>query len=439
MHENTFRDGRQGNPRAPAGWSGRVAGCYRFAVNFPPFRTYPLRWIAPAAALAGVTVTLAQRLDPMQNPDSIAFMALARSVLEGHGLRYQEPLIPGLDLYAFRAPGYPLFLAAVTALGGTGLAVAAQGALNGLSAALLGDVALRLGGGPAAAWIAFAMRLLWFKAWWYSGLLLSETLFEFLGVLATWLALRAAERRAAPWAAGAGAVTAWAVLCRPVGLGLALAIGAWLTFRFPRGAAAFALAAVLLWAPWPVRNALVLGAPVPFTTNGGGTAWAGTTDGNVRPAYDWMGAHVHLGELGFDRHFRDLARDNIRRAPGAALRATAQRAFVYLGPIRGRTPELWLHRFAMVMALVALGLAAARARLVLPGAIWAAQGAMMAPIFLIDRYRFPTDWCVVLAAAIGITALADRLGPRRAALATGAALAACVAGSWLLSLGARTG
>lgn len=94
-----------------------------------------------------MVVTLALRIDPMQNPDSLAFAAPARSVLGGHGLRYREALIPGLDLFAFRAPGYPVFVALGLTLGGIGTVIAIQGALNGLSAALVGDIARKLGAG----------------------------------------------------------------------------------------------------------------------------------------------------------------------------------------------------------------------------------------------------------------------------------------------------
>ena len=68
-------------------------------------RDFPAGWLALGAAVAGVAVTLGLRLDPMENPDSLAFLALARSLLAGLGFRYQEPLIPGVDLFAFRAPG----------------------------------------------------------------------------------------------------------------------------------------------------------------------------------------------------------------------------------------------------------------------------------------------------------------------------------------------
>jgi len=191
---------------------------------------------------------------------------------------------------------------------------------------------------------------------------------------------------------------------------------------------------LLAWAPWPIRNERVLHAFVPFTTNGGATAWAGTTDGRVLPAYEWMGQHVEQGEIGFDRHFRALTSENIRKDPGRFARLVAGRAFIYLGPIRGRAPYLGFHRFAMLAALVALALGGWRARLVLPGLIWLGQGAVLVPIYLIDRYRFPTDWCVIVAAAIGIVGLAEKWGSRRAGLAAGIALLFCLAASLALAV-----
>lgn len=254
-----------------------------------PRRDYPLSWVALAAAVAGVAVTLGLSLDPMENPDSLAFQALARSLLSGHGFRYQEPLIPGLDLLAFRAFGYPAFVALGMVLGGVGAVIAIQGALNGLSAALVGAIAKDLHSGRAA-WIAFALRMIWPFSWFYSGQLMSETLYEFLTVLATWLVVRSVTRRQIPWSILAGLAAAAAILCRPVGVGLAAALGLWLLLKFPRAAAAYALAALVTWAPWPIRNARHLNAFVPFTTGGAGTAWIGLSGGIARPAYDWMGA-----------------------------------------------------------------------------------------------------------------------------------------------------
>ena len=394
---------------------------------------YPLRGLALAAAVLGACIAPLLPIEHLQ-PDSLAFQALARSILAGSGLHYQEPLIPGLELFAFRAPGYPVFLAFALALGGVTGVLILQGALNGLSAALTGAVAFELAG-ARAAWIAFALRLAWPAGWQHASVVESEILYETLTILATWLVLVGVRRKRVGSALLAGVLTAAAILVRPVGLGLAGALVLWLLFRQPGAAVAFGLAVLLAWAPWPIRNARVLHAFVPFTTNGGATAWAGTTDGQVRPAYDWMGQNVERGELGFDRHYRALSLERIREHPAHVARLTARRAFIYLGPIRGRAPDLWLHRFAMLAALAALLLGGWRSRLLLPGLIWLGQGAMLVPVYLIDRYRFPTEWCVIVAAGIGLVGLAERWGPRRAALAAGGALLLCLAGS--LALAAR--
>ncbi len=392
---------------------------------------YPLAWLALLASAIGACIAPLLPIPHIQ-PDSLAFEAIARSILAGDGIRYQESHMPGLDLYAFRAPGYPVFLAMVLAVGSVTTVLAIQGAMNGLAAALVGGIAGELAG-ARAAWIAFALRLAWPVSWGHASVVESEILYEVLTVLATWLVLVAIRRRSLALVLLAGGLTAAAILVRPVGLGLAGALGLWLLFKDRRAAVAFGLAALLVWAPWPVRNARVLHALVPFTTNGGATAWAGTTDGDVLPAYVWMGQNMEMGEIGFDRHFRALTVQRIREHPVHVAKAVAQRAFIYLGPIRGRDANLWVHRFAMLGALVALGLAWSRPRVLLPGLVWLGQGAVLVPVYLIGRYRFPTEWCVVVAAAIGLVALGRRLGARRAKVVAGGALVLCILGSLALA------
>ena len=254
-------------------------------LRVPAFDRYPLGWLAVLAAVLGVAVVRLLPLDPHANPDSWAFEAIARSLLAGHGFTYREPMLQGLDLYAFRAPGYSVLVALGLLLGGVGSVIVLQGALNGISAALVGQVAGRLAG-PRAAWIAFALRLAWPAGWGYARAETSEILFEFLGVLATWLVIESIERRHVGWSLVAGAACAAAILTRPVGIANAgvLALGLWL--RFPRAAVAFALTILVGWAAWPVRNVARLHAFVPFSTLGGATAWAGTTEnGEVGPAF----------------------------------------------------------------------------------------------------------------------------------------------------------
>jgi len=155
----------------------------------------------------------------------------------------------------------------------------------------------------------------------------------------------------------------------------------------------------------------------------------------VLPAYEWMGQHVELGELGFDRHFYELARERKRADPSAARSAALQRAVTYLGPLRNREPSAWSNRFAFLLALAALGFASSRRRAILPLLIWAAQGAMMVPIFLIGRYGFPTEWCLVVMSAFALQAIGERAGDRRAVAIGAITLALCVAGSLALARG----
>ena len=145
--------------------------------------------------------------------------------------------------------------------------------------------------------------------------------------------------------------------------------------------------------------------------------------------------HVESGELGFDRHFYALARERKRADPAAARAAALQRAVTYLGPMCSREPGAWSNRFAFLWALAALGFASSRRRAILPLLIWAAQGAMMVPIFLIGRYGFPTEWSLVVMSAFALQSLAERAGARRALAAGAIALALCVAGSLVLARG----
>lgn len=391
-------------------------------------KSFPLGLITIGAAILGAIITRALRIDPHLNPDSFAFEAIARSLLAGHGFVYREPMLAGLDLYAFRAPAYPVPVALALAAGGVGTLITVQGALNGVIAALVGSIAGRLGG-PRAAWIAFAIRLAWPAGWFYSALLMSEIFYEALTVIATWLVLKSIERHRPSWIVFAGLATTAAMLTRPVGLGLAAALTFWLLIHWRRAAIGFVLVVLLAWAPWPIRNAQRLHAFVPFTTLGGATAYTGAMDQEVGVAFQFMSDHVGMGELGLDRYFYAQARTRMRASPGATIARAARFAMVYVGPIRGRARELWVHRFAMLAALPALVFAGWRRRLTLPALIWAAQGALLLPVLLLERYRYPTEWCVVVAAGLGFASLAERIGSRRAAIASGIVLAACIAGT----------
>lgn len=385
---------------------------------------YPLTPVAIVASLVGALISPRLGIDP-RTPDSHAFEALAQSLLAGRGFTYHEPMFGSFVVHALRAPGYPVFLALGNLLGGTATIIALQGALNGLSAALLGALAARLWG-PRAAWIAFVVRLIWPDGWFHSAQIMSELPYECLAILATLVTVVAAGRNSLRGLACAGLLSTAALFVRPAGVTIIAPIGLWLLWKHRRHALVYGIAVILAWAPWPIRNALRMHAFVPMTTLGGQVAWVGSTGVEPPVVWEYMAEHLSLGEPGLDRHFwRETAR-YAREHPAEVARRAARKAFFNVVPV-GRTPMLWLHRFILLAALAGLALRECRGRLVLPGGIWLAQGAFGIITNVIDRYRFTAEWVVVLAAALGVVAYADRFGARRTAWAVATLALLCVA------------
>ena len=252
------------------------------------------RWPAPrrrtvlsaALALGIIAAALAFRLrivDDWRAPagDGLQYYALSQSLIASHRLAFGARM----PLSFSRLPGYPLFLAAVvhqapTALEQHLVAAAHANVWLDLGTALLvfGLVRRRrLGLGPAtAAFVAvIACPMLVFLSCYG----LSESLATFLTTLALYCALGDGRR----WAIAAGAAFGLVQLVRIDGLtvlpALLLALGFGATCwpeRLWRGAL-FAVAALLVFAPWPLRNLERFGAP-----HFEGTAWV-RQDGQPLP------------------------------------------------------------------------------------------------------------------------------------------------------------
>ena len=179
---------------------------------------------------------------------------------------------------AFRAPGYPAFLA-IFGGGGGGtsrvLVLVAQTAVVGASVFLAGLWARRLLG-PELALAAAGVYAIDPYSKRYAAIVLSEALSGFLLMLVVYALVRAWEERSVRWWAGCGVGAGVLVLVRPVfTLLLPVVLGAALLQRAAgriraRDAAAFTACAALLIAPWLVRNTLVVGRPV---LQGFGVGW----------------------------------------------------------------------------------------------------------------------------------------------------------------------
>jgi 4-amino-4-deoxy-L-arabinose transferase-like glycosyltransferase len=295
-------------------------------------------------------------------PDQREYLALGINLLHGQGLKFFDTRF-GDDVWAYRTPGYPLLIAAC---GGSVRAVrvvqAVLDASTVLAAYLLARRWLRPGAAlVAGALVAFNPFLIYF-----TGLILSETLFTamllwgmFLLVGAPAQAEVSAQReddgvRAAGWPA----TTRWllgvfllaaSVLVRQSGIGLPLVLGVaaavvnreWGTpyhrrWPLPVGATVV-LVTFLVLLPWAWRNDRVLGEWVWTATNGGITLYDGfnpdATGASNQSFVADMPELRRMGETGRSEYLSDLAKQFIRQQPRRAAELAVVKAARTWSPV----------------------------------------------------------------------------------------------------------
>jgi|DewCreStandDraft_2_1066082.scaffolds.fasta_scaffold00179_70 4-amino-4-deoxy-L-arabinose transferase-like glycosyltransferase len=305
----------------------------------------PLLLVVLAGLLVRVGIALALGDAPPRD-DALDYELLARNLAAGHGFSLHPP-----EPSVFRPPLQPAFVALVYLLAGPYLLAArlAQATLSAvvipLTYALARTFAPRRGALLAATLVAFSPALAA-----HASLLQTETLFSVLTAAAVLAMLRGyvaacqGAGAAAARAAFAGALLGLANLARPTLLALPLLlppIWALLDPRHRRGAAlgcVSALAALLVIAPWTVRNYAVSRALVPVALNRlGMTLWAGTyvpwrnqwkSDAD-RPVYLQQ---VDVDTVEGDRLMLGEALANIRRWPAAYLAQWPLRVFTLVRP-----------------------------------------------------------------------------------------------------------
>jgi hypothetical protein len=349
---------------------------------------------------------------------------------------------------AYRPPLWPVALGSVYALAGH------DKTAGRFAAALLGSLGIL-----ALAWIA--LRLLGRRAMWWAasigavylplalvaGVLVSETLFVLLELVALGLALEARRaRRPLPLVGAAGALVGLAALTRLNGLLVLAAVCGLVALPGRRIAGpALALAAcVLVIAPWTIRNAIELHAFVPVSTESGMTL-IGTY--NLRSMHDraapgaWLlPRYTEYARL-VRRDLPPAAKDAllrrqvlrfIARHPGYPLTVAAHNLRRWLdlaGIARARfeaqTTDIgrrWADAalpFAWALAgLALLGLVMGAARGT-PRAFWLAPALLLASTLLVNaetpRFRAPLDPFLILLAAAALAAVTDRSAARRRA------------------------
>ena len=372
--------------------------------------------------------------------DFYFFHEIANLIADGRGFVAPFPLEHGghVEPTAEHPPLWPLLLAGASELGGNGL-LAHRLVGVPVGVATVGVLALigrRLGGDRAGLAVAAigSVHPLLIAA---DGSLMSETLYGFWVATALLLTLRARERPTLGRMAALGAVIGLATLTRGEGVFLLLLLAAPVSWRgaaatrrrLALGAAALA-AAVLVIAPWTIRNATTFDRPVLVSTNDGTVL----TGANCHDTY-------HGSEIGFwrtecrsaPRPGRDEAEQSATwRREGAEYARDHAGRLVVVVPVRLlRTWNLWSPRQLVEQAegrdrtVEALG--AAVYFLLLPLAVY---GAVLlrrrrAPLWVLlvppllatfvtvtaygyTRFRHPADLAIVVLAGIAAAHLLER-------------------------------
>lgn len=219
--------------------------------------------------------------------DEREYLALAASLAAGRGFIYQDASA-GTSQQFGRAPGYPMFLAAIGAgrhdADSTPLRVkVAQSIVGAAGVWLIGLIAFRAAG-PRAGALAAGIAAIYPPLVWFSSYVLSETLYSFVALASASVLQLSVDRAEAhrtdraggALALGAGVLTGAAVLVRPAMLFFLPLAVLWLIFRrMPVLAVALVAGAVAVVAPWTARNYRVHDRFVLVASEGGVTFWTG--------------------------------------------------------------------------------------------------------------------------------------------------------------------
>lgn len=403
-----------------------------------------------ALGLATRAALLVATPHPALFGDPADYQRWAVSLATGHGFPSTVIASPGTPS-AFRAPAYPLLLAAVyDVVGVHPLAGRALGAILGaLTAVLLAALGRALAGervGLGAGVIAAVFPPLVALC----GTLVSEALFLPIELALALVLVELARRPAAVrWSVLAGALCALAALTRAVALAWVVVaiLAVWRSVAPGRRQAALGglLAAfVVVLAPWTVRNAEALHALVPVSTEGGFTL-AGQYNSTVaapgplqsvwqipliipdvaaslRPLYVRPGG---VDEARLDGALRRIALRYVAARPGYVLRAAANdtlRLFD-LGPGHSvqssivdrelalpavlRAPAAICGQALGVLALLGLAVGRRRRRGLGPWWLWAMPvTALLATVVMVGGTlkRAPLDPFLILAATLAVDA-----------------------------------
>jgi 4-amino-4-deoxy-L-arabinose transferase-like glycosyltransferase len=383
--------------------------------------------------------------------DPADYDRIASSLIAGDGFGGTAFAAPGTPT-ALRPPAYPLLLASLYELvGHSWTAARLTGAVLGTVSVLLLYLLARTVWGDGVGLVAAGLAAVFPPLIMLNGSLMSESLFLPLELGALVAVLEWRRRPQLRLAALVGLLCGLALLTRTVGVALLLGvIIGFLTTQRPvrlrlSAAGIAVLVAILLIAPWTIRNAIVFHAFVPLSTQGGPTA-AGVYNVDAfkpgefyatwRPPW-WVREFRPLIGTTLDEAEIDarLTKSAVRYAVGhpdhvaSAVGLNTLRLFLEVGhghtrvarawydeegvPVQLQPVVSWSARLASVFALATLAAAAVR-RLRLragPVFIWASALLLYAsviPLHGANRYGAPLAPFVLIMVSLGALAICNR-------------------------------
>jgi 4-amino-4-deoxy-L-arabinose transferase-like glycosyltransferase len=244
--------------------------------------------------------------------DGIEFNELAHQVALGHGYALQ----PGHPT-AFRAPGFPLFLAGIYYLAGQHypLIYLIFSALGAIACVLTFLVALELVGRTLAL-LAAALATIYIGDVYFATVFASESLYLVCFGLSLWLFLRYLKSGSSAELFFSAISLGWGILTRPFALlliPLFVSVLIWNMWKSKRlhlvQTLLFAIIPMAVVAPWTVRNYTVFHQFVLVANNGGSTFYQGNNDRVLHDPH-YYGGWISTTELPY-RNLIDATPDEV--------------------------------------------------------------------------------------------------------------------------------
>ena len=374
--------------------------------------------------------------------DGLEYRGLAEALADGRG--YVSPFTaPRAEAVpsAHKPPLYPLMLALVSALGGSGhVPFQVAGALVGTATVVACAVLAGRIAGPRAAVLAAAIGAVYPVFLVADASLRAESLYGLLIALSLLAGYRAWERPTAWRLIQLGVLIGLATLARSEGLALLVLLGVPIVWRRGRPGRAWKLAVltaacVLTLAPWLIRCWIVFDEPVFISTNSGdliagancADVYSGTHLGSWSFACATGATGANEAEVAAKLRERglDYARDHTGRLP-AVVAARALRPWGFFDPdgeVAGKTlgegrskTANWVGLAACwaLLALALVGFVVLRRRsqpLFILLAPFALVLIVSVTAYGILRFRAPADVALVVLGAVGADALLRRQPP----------------------------